>query len=269
LTVVSKASAVSTVLSRAPLGLSAPLVRVEVHLAGGLPTFVVVGLPETVVRESRERVRSALVTAGFDFPMMRITVNLSPADLPKAGGRFDLPIALGILAAHGQLPARSLRRREFYGELSLAGDLRETPMLLPALLAGSRAGRELFLPAANGLEASLIAGAQLRLARTCRDRRRRHQPPSRRRRTSPTSAASSQPSGRSRLLPAASTGSCWSGRLVRARRCWRSACLGCCRRSRRPRRSRWRASSRRRAGARAQGGAGRFAIRSTRHPWHR
>jgi magnesium chelatase family protein len=169
LTVVSKASAVSTVLSRAPLGLSAPLVRVEVHLAGGLPTFVVVGLPETVVRESRERVRSALVTAGFDFPMMRITVNLSPADLPKAGGRFDLPIALGILAAHGQLPARSLRRREFYGELSLAGDLRETPMLLPALLAGSRAGRELFLQAANGLEASLIAGAQLRLATHLRE----------------------------------------------------------------------------------------------------
>ncbi len=166
---VANDSEVSTTLSRAPLGLAAPLVRVEVHLGTGLPAFVVVGLAEVVVRESRERVRSALQTAGFSFPSMRITVNLSPAELPKEGGRFDLPIALGIMAATGELPRAALCRREFYGELSLGGDLRETPMLLPALLAGARAGNEMFLPAANGLEASLIPGARLRLASHLRE----------------------------------------------------------------------------------------------------
>src|ERR1700729_2478463 len=122
---------VSTVLSRAPLGLSAPQVRVEVHLGPGLPAFAMVGLPEAVVRESKERVRSALLTSGFEFPAGRITVNLSPADLPKEGGRFDLPIAVGILAALCAIPKRALEQREFYGELSLAGELRETPKLLP------------------------------------------------------------------------------------------------------------------------------------------
>src|SRR5271170_4154204 len=138
---------VSTVLSRAPAGLAAPLVRVEVHLGPGLPAFFMVGLPETVVRESRERVRSALMTAGFTFPVGRITVNLSPADLPKEGGRFDLPIAIGILAADGRIPARALQQREFYGELALTGELRETPKLLPALIAGARTESELVLPA--------------------------------------------------------------------------------------------------------------------------
>jgi magnesium chelatase family protein len=104
---------ISTVLSRAPAGLSAPLVRVEVHLGSGLPAFHLVGLPEAVVRESRERVRSALMTAGFDFPPGRITVNLSPADLPKEGGRFDLPIAVGILAANGQLRSSSVVGESF------------------------------------------------------------------------------------------------------------------------------------------------------------
>jgi magnesium chelatase family protein len=159
------ASQVSTVLSRAPAGLAAPLVRVEVHLGPGLPAFFMVGLPEAVVRESRERVRSALLTAGFIFPAGRITVNLSPADLPKEGGRFDLPIAVGILAASGQLSRGALARREFYGELALGGELRETPKLLPALLAGSRDGCELILPAANALEASLVAGPKVKLAR--------------------------------------------------------------------------------------------------------
>src|SRR3984957_4425946 len=115
----------STVLSRAPLGLAAPQVRVEGHLGPGAPAFAMVGLPEAVVRESRERVRSALLTTGFEFPMGRITVNLSPADLPKEGGRFDLPIAVGILAALDVIPKSSLHEREFYGELSLAGELRE------------------------------------------------------------------------------------------------------------------------------------------------
>src|SRR6202162_3451001 len=117
---------VSTVFSRAPAGLEAPMVRVEVHLGTGLPAFNLVGLPEAVVRESKERVRAALVTAGYEFPQRRITVNLSPADLPKEGGRFDLPIAVGILAASGQLPRRALARREFYGELALGGEMRET-----------------------------------------------------------------------------------------------------------------------------------------------
>ena len=157
-------SSVSTVLSRAPAGLSAPLVRVEVHLGPGLPAFFMVGLPEAAVRESKERVRSALLTAGFEFPVGRITVNLSPADLPKEGGRFDLPIALGILAASGQLPHRALARREFYGELGLGGELRETPKLLPALIAAARDGRESILPAANALEAGLVAGPKVRLA---------------------------------------------------------------------------------------------------------
>jgi magnesium chelatase family protein len=154
---------VSTVFSRAPAGLEAPLVRVEVHLGNGLPAFALVGLPEAVVRESKERVRAALVTAGYDFPQRRITVNLSPADLPKEGGRFDLPIAVGILAADGRIDPRALNHREFYGELSLGGALRETPKLLPALIAGAKLGSEMILPAANALEASLLNGAELRL----------------------------------------------------------------------------------------------------------
>src|SRR5271168_1224068 len=160
---------VSIVFSRAPSGVAAPLVRVEVHLGLGLPVFALVGLPEAVVRESKERVRAALVTAGFDFPQRRITVNLSPADLPKEGGRFDLPIAVGILAADGRIPARALEAREFYGELSLSGELRETPKLLPALIAGEKFGSEMILPAANALEASLVAGAKVGLAEQLRE----------------------------------------------------------------------------------------------------
>ena len=154
---------VSIVFSRAPAGLDAPLVRVEVHLGNGLPAFALVGLPEAVVRESKERVRAALVTAGYDFPQRRITVNLSPADLPKEGGRFDLPIAVGILAADGKIDPRALNHREFYGELSLGGALRETPKLLPALIEGARLGSEMILPSANALEASLLNGAKIRL----------------------------------------------------------------------------------------------------------
>jgi magnesium chelatase family protein len=166
---VANTGGVSTVQSRAPAGLAAPLVRVEVHLGSGLPVFLIVGLPEAVVRESRERVRSALVTAGYHFPDGRIAVNLSPADLPKEGGRFDLPIALGVLAASGQLPPQSLAKREFYGELSLSGELRETAKLIPALVAGSRTAHELILPAANALEAGLVAGPRLRLAEHLRE----------------------------------------------------------------------------------------------------
>jgi magnesium chelatase family protein len=161
---MQNAASLSTVMSRAPQGVLAPPVHVEVHLGSGLPTFAIVGLPEAVVRESKERVRSALMNAGFDFPAGRITVNLSPADLPKEGGRFDLPIAIGILTASGQLPSAALRNREFYGELSLGGELRETPKLLPALVAGTRAGHELILPAANASEAGMLANARACLA---------------------------------------------------------------------------------------------------------
>jgi len=161
--------AMSTVFSRAPLGLEAPLVRVEVHLGTGLPAFAMVGLPEAVVRESKERVRSALLTTGFDFPSGRITVNLSPADLPKEGGRFDLPIAVGILAAGREIPPRMLQGREFYGELSLGGELRMTPKLLPALIEGARCGSELILPFTNAHEAGLVPQARFRLARHLRE----------------------------------------------------------------------------------------------------
>ena len=140
------------------------MVRVEVHLGAGLPAFNLVGLPEAVVRESKERVRAALVTAGYEFPQRRITVNLSPADLPKEGGRFDLPIAVGILAAEHRILPQALEDREFYGELSLGGALRETRKLLPALIAGAKSRNEMILPAANALEASLVSGAKLRLA---------------------------------------------------------------------------------------------------------
>ncbi|WP_034177605.1 magnesium chelatase domain-containing protein, partial [Burkholderia ambifaria] len=114
----------AVVRSRAPAAGRAPDVTVEVHLANGLPSFSIVGLPDLEVRESRERVRAALQNCGFEFPVRRITVNLAPADLPKESGRFDLPIALGILAANGQIPADALAGREFAGELSLTGALR-------------------------------------------------------------------------------------------------------------------------------------------------
>lgn len=143
--------------SRACIGVSAPAVTVEVHLSGGLPALSIVGLPETGVRESKERVRSALLNAGFEFPARRITINLAPADLPKEGGRFDLPIALGILAASGQLPVDSLDQCEFVGELSLDGALRPLKGILPAVLAARQDGRALLVPQANAAEAALAS----------------------------------------------------------------------------------------------------------------
>src|SRR5436309_15807266 len=110
--------------SRALAGMHAPEVTVEVHLANGLPSFTIVGLPETEVKESRDRVRAALQNARFDFPASRITVNLAPAELPKESGRFDLPIAIGILVATGQVPGKRLSEFEFAGELALTGELR-------------------------------------------------------------------------------------------------------------------------------------------------
>ncbi len=148
--------------SRALIGVDAPEVVVEVHLANGLPAFSLVGLPETEVKEARERVRAALLTAGYDFPNRRVTVNLAPADLPKASGRFDLPIALGILAASGQLPAAALGGHEFAGELGLTGELRPIRGALVMACAARRAGRVFVLPAGSADEAA-IAGDGLAL----------------------------------------------------------------------------------------------------------
>ena len=142
--------------SRAVVGMDAPSVAVEVHLSNGLPAFNIVGLPETSVKEAKERVRSALINAGFDFPTKRITVNLAPADLPKEGGRFDLPIAIGILAASEQCLSDKLTTTEFVGELALSGQLRPVQGVIPVVLTTQNAGRQLLLPEANGTEASLI-----------------------------------------------------------------------------------------------------------------
>ena len=149
----------ATIHSRATVGIKAPAVTVEVHLANGLPALNIVGLPEAAVKESKDRVRAALQNAQFEFPARRITVNLAPADLPKEGGRFDLPIALGILAASGQIPADKLELYEFIGELALSGELRSVRGVLPVALQCKQAARTLVLPAQNGDEAALIRDA--------------------------------------------------------------------------------------------------------------
>ncbi len=149
----------ATVFSRATDGLAAPLVRVEVHLSSGLPALSIVGLPEAAVRESKDRVRSAIINARFEFPVRRITVNLAPADLPKQGGRFDLPIAIGILVASKQLPPTELAQLELFGELSLDGSLRGFPGALPLAVASGEETRSLVLPVDVAAEAGLVRGA--------------------------------------------------------------------------------------------------------------
>jgi len=136
-----------------------PLVRVEVHVGGGLPGFHVVGLPETEVKEARDRVRAALATARFEFPQSRVIASLAPADLPKESGRFDLPLALGILVATRQLPAAPLEGLEFAGELSLSGELRPIRGALAMTLAAHRDGRAFVLPESSVGEAALVPGA--------------------------------------------------------------------------------------------------------------
>lgn len=155
----------SIVYTRAGLGVQAPLVTVETHLSGGLPSFSIVGLPEAAVKESKDRVRSALINAQFEFPNRRITVNLAPADLPKDGGRFDLPIALGILSASGQIPADLLHDHEFLGELALSGELRRIHGVLPAAQAVKKAQRSLVLPSANAQEAGIAAAENTKTAK--------------------------------------------------------------------------------------------------------
>ncbi|NWG39537.1 MAG: YifB family Mg chelatase-like AAA ATPase [Hydrogenophilaceae bacterium] len=153
--------AVTVLISRALEGLAAPVVHVEAHLANGLPSFTLVGLPETEVKEARDRVRAAIQNTGYEFPARRITVNLAPADLPKESGRFDLPIALAILAASGQLPAETLNRYEYAGELALTGELRPIRGALAMTLATKASGRPLILPEASAQEAALVEGADV------------------------------------------------------------------------------------------------------------
>ncbi len=147
--------------SRALSGMDAPLVTTEVHLAAGLPSFTIVGLPEAEVKEARDRVRSALINCRFEFPARRITVNLAPADLPKESGRFDLPIAIGILAASGQLPKDQLGQYEFAGELALTGELRPIRGALAMTYRAHGSGRAFVLPEASAGEAALVGQAKV------------------------------------------------------------------------------------------------------------
>jgi magnesium chelatase family protein len=153
------------IYSRAQAGMDAPLVTVEVHLSNGLPSLAIVGLPETAVRESKDRVRSAILNSHFEFPARRITINLAPADLPKDGGRFDLPIALGILAASGQIPDQPLHGYEFVGELALSGELRTVHGILPMTLHSRNAERAIVVPADNAAEAALVRKADVYASR--------------------------------------------------------------------------------------------------------
>jgi len=147
--------------SRAENGIDAPLVTVEVHIANGLPGLSIVGLPETAVKESKDRVRGAILNSKFEFPMRRITVNLAPADLPKEGGRYDLPIALGILAASDQIPSTLINTYEFAGELALGGQLRPVRGVLPIAIHAHKANRSLIIPMDNADEASLVEHAHV------------------------------------------------------------------------------------------------------------
>ncbi len=154
----------AVIYSRASTGVHAPLVTVEAHLTPGMVGLSIVGLPETTVKESKERVRSALLNSHFEIPMMRIIINLAPADLPKEGGRFDLPIAIGILVASKQIPLEGLENIEFTGELALSGELRPVRGVLPMALAAESDGRQLIVPEANAAEAAFAERAEVRYA---------------------------------------------------------------------------------------------------------
>ncbi|MDX1452520.1 MAG: YifB family Mg chelatase-like AAA ATPase [Oleiphilaceae bacterium] len=144
----------STITTRAQFGVQAPEVRVETHISNGLPALSIVGLPETAVRESKERVRSALINSGFEFPHRRVTINLAPADLPKQGGRYDLAIAMGILVATQQVATEAVGHLEFIAELGLGGELRTVTGALPAAMAAAKAQRGLVVALENAMEAS-------------------------------------------------------------------------------------------------------------------
>ncbi|MFC3122571.1 YifB family Mg chelatase-like AAA ATPase [Agaribacter flavus] len=159
----------SVVHTRANLGIEAPLVTIEVHLSTGLPGFHLVGLPETTVKESRDRVRSAIINSGFEFPSNRITVNMAPADLPKGGGRFDLAIAIGILVASEQIPLKDTSEFEFVGELALSGELRGIQGALPMACAVKKSNRCLILPKTNANEAALVSSTKVLAAQSLWD----------------------------------------------------------------------------------------------------
>lgn len=127
--------------TRAALGVNAPPITIEVHISNGLPGLTMVGLPETTVKEARDRVRSAIINSGYEFPAKKITINLAPADLPKEGGRYDLPIAVALLAASEQLTASNLEAYELVGELALTGALRGVPGAISSATEAIRAGR--------------------------------------------------------------------------------------------------------------------------------
>ncbi|WP_122900459.1 YifB family Mg chelatase-like AAA ATPase [Acinetobacter sp. B51(2017)] len=149
------------IYTRGVLGLDAPLIEVEVHISQGLPSLTMVGLAEAAVRESKDRVRSAIINSGFNFPTKRLTINLAPADLPKDGARLDLAIALGILIASGQLPEQSTEQLEFIGELALDGQLRPTTGTLSIAIACQQAGHQLILPHTNAIDAAKLNGFEV------------------------------------------------------------------------------------------------------------
>lgn len=151
----------ATVHTRAQVGINAPQVTIEVHLSNGLPSLSIVGLADTEVKESKDRVRAALINSHFDFPARRITINLAPADLPKEGSRFDLPIAIGILAASGQISIEKLEQFEFIGELALSGELRKVRGVLPTAVQCRDKKRKLILPKQNAHEAALVSNLEI------------------------------------------------------------------------------------------------------------
>ena len=152
------------VYTRAALGVSAPLITVEVHISTGLPGLTMVGLPETTVKEARDRVRSAIINSGYSFPAKKITINLAPADLPKEGGRYDLPIALALLVASEQLTAPTLNQYEFVGELALTGGLRGVPGAISSAMEAIKAGRQIIVAGDNAAEVGLIGGDKCLIA---------------------------------------------------------------------------------------------------------
>ncbi len=155
-------SQLSQIFTRASTGLDAPLVTIEVHISSGLPRFSIVGLPEGAVRESKDRVRSAIINSQFKFPKGRITVSLAPANLPKNGGRYDLPIAIGLLLASEQIKDKvNLDNFELYGELGLDGSLRVIDGLLPAIIASSQDSHNIILPAQKSYQYTLVNQAKI------------------------------------------------------------------------------------------------------------
>lgn len=160
---------IATIYTRASIGIDAPLITVEVHLSNGLPALNLVGLPEATVKESKDRVRSALINCGLTFPNKRITINLAPADLPKEGSRFDLPIAIAILAASEQIPTSSLLNYEFIGELALAGEIRGVNGAIPAALAAKKAKRTLVLAQDNEREVALLKTENILITKNLQD----------------------------------------------------------------------------------------------------